>query len=63
MGIRSPHDGGAAHDEHRRQVGYKHGQNVLQAKGDGLGQGDPPVQSVDVVFTDGFDLCFLVFHP
>ena len=62
VAVGAPHQGGAAHDEHRRQVGDEHGQHVLQAEGNRLGQRDPPVQPIDVVCADGFDDRFLVFH-
>ena len=60
--FRPPHQGGAAHNEHRGKVGHKHGQNMLQAEGDGLGQGDAPIEPVDVFRSDGLHIRFLVFH-
>ena len=60
--FRPTHQGGAAHNEHRCKVGYKHGQHMLQAEGNRLGQGNTPIESVDVFRTDSLHIRFLVFH-
>ena len=49
LGLAQGRLGSACYDGNRRKVGDEHGQDVLEAEGDGLGDGHPALQSVYVV--------------